>query len=202
MVGAVALSVGAGLLAGQPAGAASTVDHGPASANWPAPTPRPAPSAEAKAIDEARAQARSSGKPVAIAHLTTGTSQTVANPDGTLTSESTPVPERVKGTDGNWRGLDPTLRTEPNGTVSPVATASGVSFSGGGTGPMATMTTADGKKLALKAPFPLPKPTLNGDRALYKSVLPDVDLELTATPRRPPRTRRSAGSSSTWMPTD
>jgi hypothetical protein len=47
---------------------------------------------------------------------------------------------------------------------------------------MATMTTADGKKLALKAPFPLPKPTLNGDRALYKSVLPDVDLELTATP--------------------
>jgi dihydroorotase-like cyclic amidohydrolase len=101
MVGAVALSVGAGLLAGQPAVAASTVDHGPASANWPAPTPRPAPSAEAKAIDEARAQARSSGKPVAIAHLTTGTSQTVANPDGTLTSESTPVPERVKGTDGN-----------------------------------------------------------------------------------------------------
>ncbi|MFD9258172.1 ricin-type beta-trefoil lectin domain protein [Streptomyces sp. NPDC059538] len=44
------------------------------------------------------------------------------------------------------------------------------------------MTTADGKKLALKAPFPLPKPALNGDSALYLSVLPGVDLELTATP--------------------
>ncbi|MCX5302565.1 ricin-type beta-trefoil lectin domain protein [Streptomyces sp. NBC_00160] len=46
---------------------------------------------------------------------------------------------------------------------------------------MATMTTADGKKLALKAPFPLPKPSLNGDSALYSSVLPGVDLELSAT---------------------
>ncbi|MBT2469516.1 ricin-type beta-trefoil lectin domain protein [Streptomyces sp. ISL-66] len=43
------------------------------------------------------------------------------------------------------------------------------------------MTTPDGKKLAVKAPFELPKPTLDGDDALYKNVLPDVDLRLTAT---------------------
>ncbi|MGW9068967.1 ricin-type beta-trefoil lectin domain protein [Streptomyces yangpuensis] len=46
---------------------------------------------------------------------------------------------------------------------------------------MATMTSADGKRLALKAPFTLPKPSLNGDSALYPSVLPGVDLELSAT---------------------
>ncbi|WP_371619899.1 RICIN domain-containing protein [Streptomyces sp. NBC_00454] len=56
-----------------------------------------------------------------------------------------------------------------------------LAFSGGGEGPMATMATGDGKKLAIKAPFALPKPELNGDSALYKNVLPDVDLELTAT---------------------
>ncbi|WP_162952340.1 ricin-type beta-trefoil lectin domain protein [Streptomyces hundungensis] len=43
------------------------------------------------------------------------------------------------------------------------------------------MATRDGKKLALKAPFSLPAPVLNGDSALYQNVLPDVDLELTAT---------------------
>lgn len=46
---------------------------------------------------------------------------------------------------------------------------------------MATMVTGDGRKLAIKAPFTLPKPVLDGDSALYKNVLPDVDLELTAT---------------------
>ncbi|WP_328310170.1 RICIN domain-containing protein [Streptomyces sp. NBC_00442] len=55
-------------------------------------------------------------------------------------------------------------------------------FSGGGDGPMATMATGDGRKLAIKAPFSLPKPVLDGDSALYRGVLPDVDLELTATP--------------------
>ncbi|KJY37336.1 ricin-type beta-trefoil lectin domain protein [Streptomyces katrae] len=157
-------------------------DYGPSETKWPAPTPRPAPTAQQKAVEDARTVAKSSGKPVLVEYLTTGNSQTVANPDGTLTSDSTPVPERVKGADGQWRGLDATLRVNSDGTVSPVSAASKLSFSGGGSGPMAAMATADGKQLALKAPFPLPKPVLNGTSALYKEVLPDVDLELTATP--------------------
>ncbi|MEU6234437.1 ricin-type beta-trefoil lectin domain protein [Kitasatospora sp. NPDC047058] len=43
------------------------------------------------------------------------------------------------------------------------------------------MTTPDGKKLAIRAPFDLPKPELTGDSALYRSVLPDTDLQLSAT---------------------
>ncbi|WP_374776441.1 ricin-type beta-trefoil lectin domain protein [Streptomyces sp. NBC_01310] len=91
------------------------------------------------------------------------------------------MPQRVKTAAGAWQPVDATLRANADGTVSPAAVPSKLSLSGGGAGPMATMTTTDGKKLALKAPFPLPKPSLNGDSALYPSVLPGVDLELSAT---------------------
>ncbi|MEU6866522.1 ricin-type beta-trefoil lectin domain protein [Streptomyces sp. NPDC046876] len=117
---------------------------------------------------------------MAIADLTTAASQTFANPGGTLTTDTAPVPERLKGPDGQWRPLDATLRTAPDGSIVPAAVPSKLSFSGGGTGPMAAMATADGKKLAFKAPFALPKPTLLGDSALYREVLPNVDLRLTA----------------------
>ncbi|MFE9637199.1 ricin-type beta-trefoil lectin domain protein [Streptomyces sp. NPDC006463] len=179
VAGAVVLALGTGLLAGPPAFAEDARGHGPANSAWPAPTPRP-PSAEAAAIDAAKAQAKTSGKPVVIEHLTTASSQTFATPTGTLTTDTAPVPQRVKTAAGTWQPVDATLRANSDGTVTPAAVPSRLSLSGGGTGPMATMTTADGKKLALKAPFPLPKPVLNGDSALYSSVLPGVDLELSA----------------------
>ncbi|MER5732768.1 ricin-type beta-trefoil lectin domain protein [Streptomyces sp. NPDC002138] len=171
--GAAALSLGAGLLVGPPAFAAETA---------PAPKPDAAasPTAEQKALDSARTQARSSGKRVLVEALTTSSSQTFANPSGTFTTDTSPAPARVEDADGDWHPLDATLRANSDGTLSPAFALSPLSLSGGGSGPMATMTTADGKKLAVKAPFPLPKPTLNGDDALYRDVLPDVDLRLTA----------------------
>ncbi|MEU6759298.1 ricin-type beta-trefoil lectin domain protein [Streptomyces sp. NPDC046685] len=177
LAGAAVVALGAGLLTGPPAYAAEERGHGPADTSWPMPT-TPPPSA----IGTAKAQAKSSGKRVVIDSLTTASSQTHATPQGTLTTETALAPERVKNASGGWQQVDATLRTTADGTVAPTAVPSQLIFSGGGTGPMATMTTADGKKLALKAPFPLPKPTLNGDSALYPSVLPGVDLELTATP--------------------
>ncbi|MFF0219886.1 ricin-type beta-trefoil lectin domain protein [Streptomyces vinaceus] len=154
--------------------------HGPGQNVWPAATPKPAPSAKESAITKALAEAKSSGKRVAVADLTTAGSQTFANPGGTLTTDATAVPERLKGADGQWRPLDATLHTAADGTVVPGAVSSKLSFSGGGTGPMVSMATADGRKLAFKAPFPLPKPALTGDSALYRNVLPDVDLRLSA----------------------
>ncbi|MFD0267533.1 ricin-type beta-trefoil lectin domain protein [Streptomyces sp. NPDC127106] len=117
---------------------------------------------------------------MAIAELTTADRQTFANPSGTLSTDTSAVPERVKGQDGKWRTLDATLLTAADGTVVPTAVSSKLGFSGGGSGPMAAMTTGDGKKVAFKTPFTLPKPTLLGDSALYRDVLPDVDLRLTA----------------------
>ncbi|MFI7354905.1 ricin-type beta-trefoil lectin domain protein [Streptomyces avidinii] len=142
----------------------------------------PPPSAETSAIGNAKARAKSSGERVVIDSLTTASSQTFVTPQGMLTTETALAAERVKNASGDWQRVDATLRADAAGMVAPVAVPSRLGFSGGGTGPMATMTTADGKKLALKAPFPLPKPTLSGDSALYPSVLPGVDLELTATP--------------------
>lgn len=177
VVGAVVLSLGAGLLIAPNAFA----ENGPADRNWPAPTPKPEPTAEQKAVEAAMAQAQSMGKRVAVDHLTTSNSQTFANPGGTLTVDAASAPERVKQADGAWRAIDTTLRVNADGTISPAVVPSALAISGGGTGPMATTTTADGKKLAVKAPFELPKPTLDGNDALYKNVLPDVDLRLTAT---------------------
>ncbi|MGW6686047.1 LamG-like jellyroll fold domain-containing protein [Streptomyces sp. NPDC054961] len=177
MVGAAVLSLGAGLITAPDAFAS----NGPADHNWPAATSKPEPTAQQKAVDAALAQAKSMGKRVVIDHLTTGSSQTFANPGGTLSVDAASAPERVKQKDGAWRAIDTTLRVNADGTISPAVVPSALSISGGGTGPMATMTTADGKKLAVKAPFKLPKPTLDGNDALYKNVLPDVDLRLTAT---------------------
>ncbi|MBT2471914.1 ricin-type beta-trefoil lectin domain protein [Streptomyces sp. ISL-66] len=173
----LSLSLGAGLIAAPDAFAS----NGPADHNWPAPTARPEPTAQQKAVEAALAQAKTMGKRVAVDHLTTGNSQTFANPGGTLTVDAASAPERVKQKDGSWRAIDTTLRVNADGTISPAVVPSPLSISGGGTGPMATMTTADGKKLAVKSPFKLPKPVLDGNDALYKNVLPDVDLRLTAT---------------------
>ncbi|ROQ93641.1 concanavalin A-like lectin/glucanase superfamily protein [Streptomyces sp. 2132.2] len=172
------LSLGAGLLSATPASAVTGT--GPADNQWPAATSKPAATAEEKAVDAARAEAKSTGKPVLLNYLTTANSQTFVTPRGTLTTESSPLPERVKAQDGTWRPADATLRANADGSVSPVASVSAVTLSGGGTGPMATMTTPDGKKLAVKAPFPLPKPAINGNDALYANVLPDIDLRLSA----------------------
>ncbi|MET9402416.1 ricin-type beta-trefoil lectin domain protein [Kitasatospora sp. NPDC002965] len=175
------LSLGAGLLVAPAPAVAADRGHGPADTSWPASPAKPTETGQAGAVQAARAEAKQTGRAVTIDALTTETSQTSANPDGTLTFSSAPVPERTKAADGSWRPVDATLRGNPDGTVTPTAVGSALSFSGGGNGPMATMTTPDGKKLAITAPFSLPKPVLDGDSALYRSVLPDVDLQLSAT---------------------
>ncbi|MFE6056408.1 ricin-type beta-trefoil lectin domain protein [Kitasatospora sp. NPDC056446] len=183
------LSLGAGLLAAPGTAAAAPADrnHGPADTSWPTAPPPPANgqsdarAARTAAIRAAQAKAKSTGKPVVVDALTTGSSRTTANPDGTLTADSSPIAERVQNADGTWRAVDAALRAGPDGTVAPTAVPSALTLSGGGGGPLATMATADGKKLSIKAPFDLPKPELTGSSALYRSVLPDVDLELSAT---------------------
>ncbi|MFF2954942.1 ricin-type beta-trefoil lectin domain protein [Kitasatospora sp. NPDC057965] len=123
--------------------------------------------------------AKSTGKPVVIEAMTTETSRTVANPDGTLTTTDNSAPVRTKKS-GTWADLDATLRANPDGTLTPAVSSTPLTFSGGGSGPMATLSTEDGKKLSFDAPFTLPKPTLNGATATYPDVLPGVDLQLTA----------------------
>ncbi|RPE27970.1 LamG-like jellyroll fold domain-containing protein [Kitasatospora cineracea] len=131
-------------------------------------------------VQVARAKAQQSGKAVPVEDLTTETSLTVANPDGTLTRTDNLQPARVKK-NGAWTALDASLDRNGDGTWSPKAVPSGVSLSGGGTGPLATFTDAQGRSLSLTLPFPLPAPVVSGTDASYRSVLPGVDLEVTVT---------------------
>jgi hypothetical protein len=135
--------------------------------------------ADADATTRAQAQAQSSGEPVLVDDLITAYSQTVANPDGTLTETSSAAPVRAK-LEGNWVPVDASLQTNSDGSLSTKASVNKLTLSGGGTAALATLTSPSGKSLAVTMPFALPAPTVHGDTAHYPNVLPDIDLDVTA----------------------
>ncbi|MBK3645955.1 hypothetical protein JHN46_35560, partial [Streptomyces sp. MBT33] len=128
----------------------------------------------------AQAEAVASGQDVPVESLTTQTSTVTANPDGMFTSTTNVMPVRVLK-DGVWTPVDATLATNPDGTLSPKATPNDVTLSSGGNGPLVTLSNQDGHSMALTMPFTLPTPTISNDTAVYKSVLPGVDLSVSVT---------------------
>ncbi|GHE53248.1 hypothetical protein CP980_23365 [Streptomyces vinaceus] len=132
------------------------------------------------ALPKALQQAKAERKPVPVTTMTTATTETLANPDGTLSTTSYIKPVRVLKS-GKWNPLDATLQHNADGTYSPLATPAGVSLSGGGTGPLATLTNGAGKRLGLSFPVSLPTPRVNGSSALYADVFPGVDLQASVS---------------------
>ncbi|PYC74554.1 hypothetical protein C7C46_23825 [Streptomyces tateyamensis] len=124
------------------------------------------------------AQAKKTNQNVLVDELSTEFSETYATPQGHLQLTSHPDQQRMKS-GGQWKNLDPSLKQQPGGGFAPAQTPSGVVLSPGGSGPLATLTSADGKKLAISAPFALPAPQVDGSSLLYPSVLPDTDLKVT-----------------------
>jgi hypothetical protein len=108
------------------------------------------------------------------------TAQVFANPDGTSTFTSSAVPVRVHRPDGSWVPVDSTLRARADGWLAPVAAVTDMAFSPGGDGPFATYRDA-GVRLNVGLGRPLPKPRIVGSSAVYPDVLPDVDLQVTAS---------------------
>ncbi|MFI2415058.1 VCBS repeat-containing protein [Streptomyces sp. NPDC018947] len=128
---------------------------------------------------KALAEAQETGEPVEILGQRSETSQVFANPSGTFTEERYALPQWVrKG--HKLVDIDPTLHATANGYETK-ATETEVTFSGGGTGPMATVVR-DGRSLAFSWPGTLPSPQIVGETATYSEVLPGVDLKLHATP--------------------
>src|SRR5256885_547308 len=80
--------------------------------------------------------AKACGKRVEILAGRTETAQVFATPSGNYTYESPLKPVRVHRPDGSWVPADATLRRDADGTVSPVAAALPIVFSGGGTAPI------------------------------------------------------------------
>ncbi|MFH9727212.1 ricin-type beta-trefoil lectin domain protein [Streptomyces sp. NPDC017254] len=189
LTAAVVLATSAALLVAAPyaAQAAPTPQPGTSVAPaTPAPTragtERPRPTART-AAEKARLKARTSGKDVLVPELTDEFSTTVVTPRGKLRTERHLVSQRKKGGAEGWTTLDDTLVTRPDGTVAPKAADADLAISGGGTGPLATMTSEDGQQLSVSSPFPgaLPEPVLSGNGALFENVAPDTDLKVTAT---------------------
>lgn len=129
------------------------------------------------ALATAQAKASASGSPVTVDALTTETSTAQANPSGTVTWTGSLLPARVRQ-NGAWVPVDATLHAGTGG-YSPAASAEPLTFSGGGTGPLVTMT-AGKSQLAFSWPTSLPAPTVSGPTITYPDVLQDVDLRLTA----------------------
>ncbi len=140
----------------------------------------PAAARQRAAIAGASSLARTRRKPVVIAALTTQTTLVTANPDGSYTMTSNPLPARVSSR-GRWQPVSAVLTRGPGGTWSPQATPSRLTLSAGGAGPMAVLTSPDGSRLTLAFPGPLPAPVVRGATATYRNVLPGTDLQLTAT---------------------
>ncbi|MEU1091422.1 LamG domain-containing protein [Streptomyces sp. NPDC005576] len=131
---------------------------------------------------EALVKAAESGQQVEVVGLRTERSSTYANPDGeTFTLEQSVKPIRVAKKGGGWQTPDATLVKQADGTLVPTASAAQLVFSGGGDGALVSITR-EGRSVSLTWPGgDLPAPVLDGERALYRDVLPDVDLVLTAT---------------------
>jgi hypothetical protein len=116
-------------------------------------------------------------RPVEVLAERTESSQTFAQPDGTLHLRQFATPRWVSR-GGEWVPVDTTLRFA-GGAVVPGATTLDLRFSAGGTGPLLTFAR-DGHSVSLSWPRPLPAPRLSGDTATYPDVLPDVDLQVSA----------------------
>ncbi|EYT83043.1 hypothetical protein CF54_09705 [Streptomyces sp. Tu 6176] len=123
-------------------------------------------------------KAAQTGERVEVTAKRTEDTEVYANPDGSFTEDRHALPERVrKG--HRLVPIDATLQPNPDGTLSTRATTVDVTFSGGGAGPMATVTR-DGRSLSLTWPTALPAPVVAADSATYPDVLPGVDLKLQA----------------------
>ncbi|MFE6828242.1 LamG domain-containing protein [Streptomyces sp. NPDC057690] len=143
----------------------------------------PGDSAGQSEAKRALAVAKESGERVEVAGQRSERTTVFANPDGyTFTLEESAVPVRVARPDGGWTAPDATLRRNADGTVGPKAGAAEMTFSGGGADKPLARIAESGRSLELTWPGRLPEPELDGANALYREVLPGVDLKVTATP--------------------
>lgn len=170
-------SVSVALLTALLAGGLVGVDRADPVEASSAATPEPVDRTAAEV--EALGAAKRAGAPVEVRGSKSEASRVLATPQGSLVLESYAVPRWTKGRDGAWRQIDTTLRATPDRRIAPVATLADVSFPTGGVDP-AVRLSIDGGQVSLTWPDSLPAPRLEGDTAVYESVLPGVDLRLRA----------------------
>ncbi|MEU3832066.1 hypothetical protein [Streptomyces microflavus] len=129
--------------------------------------------------EEAIEEAKKTGSEVEVVSQRRESREVFATPEGNLEAREhlRPVWTRV---DGMWKRIDTALSRQADGSVAPSATSVKLQFSGGGdNAPLVRMERA-GRAASLSWPGKLPSPELDGAVATYPSVLPGVDLRMTA----------------------
>ncbi len=114
-------------------------------------------------------RAMRTGRPVVVAPLTTPTVEVKAHPDGLLSMTSNIFPVRTR-VHGAWRAINPALRRAARGWEPAAAS-----------GPLVVVADSAGRTVSLYWPAALPRPAVSGNVALYRNVLPGVDLRMEAT---------------------
>jgi RHS repeat-associated protein len=129
-------------------------------------------------LASAQLHAREQRSRVLIASDQTATSQTFANPNGSLTYVASALPRWV-ARGRSWVKASASLVRGADGSWSPAAAEAGLRLSGGGAGALATIS--DGPyRLSLSWPSSLPAPSVSGATATYADVFPGIDLAVTA----------------------
>ncbi|GGS83776.1 hypothetical protein GCM10010222_26620 [Streptomyces tanashiensis] len=130
----------------------------------------------------ALAEAKKSGERVEVQGERSERTTVFANPDGyTFTLEQSSVPVRVTKPGGGWQKPDATLVRRSDGSIGPKAASAVMTFSRGGSADPLVSIEEQGRSLELDWQGTLPAPSIDGSSALYREVLPGVDLKVTAT---------------------
>jgi hypothetical protein len=131
-------------------------------------------------VVSARVAARVSGRRVLVTGLSTEESSTWVNPDGSFSTDTASVPVQAQVSPGEWQPIDNTLSVQPDGSVGPAVSVTGLRF--GKAGSSAAVRLGAGLASAgLDWLGGLPVPSLAGATATYPSVWPGTDLTATAT---------------------
>ncbi|WP_347177001.1 RHS repeat-associated core domain-containing protein [Parafrankia sp. EAN1pec] len=143
--------------------------------------PPPTGPAERPDLITAQLTARAEQRRIEVTSLTTESTRTLVNPNGSITVESTSGIARVHR-DGRWLPVDTTL-VLTDGKITPKVAKAAIALSAGGkdAGDIATLRDGD-REIAFGWPTALPTPELKDNVATYKAVAQDTDLRVKVTP--------------------
>lgn len=116
---AAAVSAAVGLTRGEPVPPPRLVSPAADQPAGPAPAPGTPSGPRSSELEAATQQARAAGVSVVVAGRTTPRSRTLANPDGSFTTESSPAPVRWRDGEGRWQDVDLSVVARTDGSVGP-----------------------------------------------------------------------------------
>ncbi|MEU7524149.1 RHS repeat-associated core domain-containing protein [Saccharothrix sp. NPDC042600] len=161
------------------AGTAETTTPPAVAAPDPAPAAGPVVGSRPDVVSAA-VSARAQGSKVEVESLRTESSTTWANPDGTMTTDEHSGAVRFRTSEGRWKDVDLTWRRDRDGTAAPGGHPLRVKLGkdhGKAGGLLVAAAAQDGaREVRWDAPWPLPKPELDGTKARYADVEPGVDF--------------------------